>query len=97
MKVIIKDRWENKPPKEEDVEVLFECNHVEDTKYYDTIENVKFSDDFHILVIRNNNSCYGFSTLWDNGDGTYHYDGFGNSGACSIVTALLQEKLKEQQ
>ena len=90
MKVIIKDQWANKSPQVEDVEVLFQCKHVEDRKIYKNLEDVEFID-FNILIVRNDNSHYGFSCLWDNRDGTYHYDGLGHSGASSIITALLQK------
>ena len=91
--VIVKDRWSNKKPKVEKVEVLFECNHVKSTEFNKNLETVEFTD-FHILVVRFDNSVYGYATLWGNGDGTYHYDGIGHSGACSIITALLQEYLR---
>ena len=90
MKVIIKDQWANKSPQVEDVEVLFQCKHVEDRKIYKNLEDVEFID-FDILLVRNENSQYGFSCLWSNGDETYHYDGIGHSGASSIITALLQK------
>lgn len=90
MKVTIKDNWGNKHPKIEDVEILFKCKHVDDRKIYKKLEDVKFKD-FNILIVRNDNSQYGFSCLWDNRDGTYHYDGLGHSGASSIITALLQK------
>ena len=81
--------------KEEDVEVLFKCKHVEDTKIYDKVEDVKFCD-YNIIIARPKYAtCYGFYCLWDNGDGTYHKDGLGHSGACSIITALLQIKDRE--
>lgn len=84
---------------EKEYDVLFECNHVEDTKSYDKLEDVKFCD-YHIIIVRNphGKSPYGFSLLWDNRDGTYSFEGTGHSGAASIITALLQEnmKLKEE-
>ena len=52
MKVIIKDQWSNKSPQVEDVEVLFQCKHVEDRKIYKNLEDVEFID-FNILIVRN--------------------------------------------
>ena len=82
--------------KEEDVEVLFKCKHVEDTENYDKVEDVKFCD-YNIIIARPKHpTCYGFYCLWDNGDGTYERNGLGHSGACSIITALLQ-KIKDME
>lgn len=82
--------------KVESIKALFRCNHVEDTENYDKLEDVKYCDYKIILARPKHPTCYGFYCLWDNGDGTYSRDGLGHSGACSIITALLQ-KLKDYE
>ena len=77
---------------EKEVMILYRAKHVEDRKLYKDIRDVKFLENTDILIIENKNSCYGFSVLWlkDKVNKIYEYDGFGHSGAASVVTHLLQ-------
>lgn len=78
---------------EEEVKVLFECKHVEDTKLYPNLQSVKFDPTSGYLLIENNESPYGFSVLWlvDRKNKIYEWEGFGHSGAASVICALLQK------
>ena len=60
------------------------------------LKDVKFDKTSEYILIENPNSCYGFAVLWlkDRKNKIYEYDGFGHSGACSVVCSLLQ-KLRE--
>lgn len=94
--------------------ILFRCKHIDDTAAYDMMcegieikpENAPVSD-FELMLIENTNSPFGFSLVCkrNNKEDVWEHSGFGNSGACSIVTALLKqltcksqecEELKEQ-
>ena len=85
--------------KEEEVTPIYKCHHVEDRKYYATLKDVEFDETSEYILIENPNSCYGFSALWlkDRKNKIYEYDGFGHSGACSIVSALLKELTNKEQ
>ena len=81
---------------EEEITPIYKCHHVDDTEYYPKLKDVKFDETSEYILIENPNSCYGFSALWlkDKKNKIYEYDGFGHSGACSVVCSLLQ-KLSE--
>ena len=83
---------------EEEIAPIYKCHHVEDSKYYPTLKDVQFDETSEYILIENPNSCYGFSALWlkDKKNKIYEYDGFGHSGACSVVCSLLQKLIKEQ-
>lgn len=82
-----------------DCKILFSCKHIDDTAAYDmmcegieiTPENAPVSD-FELMLIENTNSPFGFSFVCkrNNKEDVWEQSGFGNSGACSIVTALLK-------
>lgn len=83
-----------------DCKILFRCKHIDDTAAYDmmcegieiTPENAPVSD-FELMLIENTNSPFGFSFVCkrNNKENVWEQSGFGNSGACSIVTALLKQ------
>jgi len=89
-------------------EVLFECNSVDALASYKMIrEGVEITPDntpvfnhFDIKLIAEPRSPYGFSSLFKRNKNIdeWEYMGFGHSGACSVVTALLkqlQRKIKQ--
>lgn len=85
--------------------VLFSCFHVDELTAYEMIKNKEQLTpinapigDLEMALIANPQSPYGFSAIskWDKDK--WEYMGLGNSGACSIVTALLKElQAKEQE
>lgn len=84
----------------EGCEILFECGSVEDLASYDMIKkNIKITpenapvDDYDIRLIANPHSPYGFSSIFKRNKNVdeWEYMGFGHSGACSVVTALLKQ------
>ena len=99
----------------EDCKILFRCNHIDDLAAYNMIRNgIKITPenapigDFELMLIENTDSPFGFSSVCkrNNKEDVWEYSGFGHSGACSIVTALLKrlarktqecEELKEEQ
>ena len=94
MKVKVQDmNWEIT---EEEITPIYRCHHVNDRKYYPTLNDVEFDETSEYILIENPDSCYGFSALWlkDRKNKIYEYVGFGHSGACSVVCSLLQ-KLSE--
>lgn len=95
MKVKIQDNF-NGEITEEEITPIYRCHHVNDRKYYPTLKDVEFDESSEYILIENPDSCYGFSALWlkDRKNKIYEYDGFGHSGACSVVCSLLQ-KLSE--
>lgn len=84
---------------EREITPLFICNHVKDDRYYSSIENVQFDKESEIILVKEDNACYGFSVLWlrDRKNKIYEWDGFGHSGAASVVCALLQKNIKEEK
>ncbi len=92
MKVKVRSTISNKVTTEE-VELLFRCQHVEDSKLYPSFDMVEFDESSEYLLVENNNSPYGFSALWlvDRKKKIYEWSGFGHSGAASVICALLQE------
>jgi hypothetical protein len=84
----------------EGCEILFECGSVDDLASYDMIKkNIKITpenapvDDYDIRLIANPHSPYGFSSIFKRNKNVdeWEYMGFGHSGACSVVTALLKQ------
>lgn len=96
MKVKIQHHF-NDEIKQEEVIPIYKCHHVQDRKCYPTLKDVEFDETSEYILIENPNSCYGFSALWlkDRKNKIYEYDGFGHSGACSIVSSLLKELTKQ--
>ena len=92
MKVKIQDNF-NGTITEEEIIPIYKCRHVNDRKHYSSLKDVKFDKTTEYILIENPNSCYGFSALWlkDRKNKIYEYDGFGHSGACSVVCSLLQK------
>lgn len=84
---------------EEEITPIYKCHHVDDRKYYLELKDVKFDKGSEYILIENPNSCYGFSALWlkDRKNKIYEYDGFGHSGACSVICSLLQEVVKKNK
>lgn len=86
--------------------ILFRCKHIDDTAAYDMMcegieikpENAPVSD-FELMLIENTNSPFGFSLVCkrNNKEDVWEHSGFGNSGACSIVTALLKQLARKTQ
>lgn len=82
-------------------EVLFECNSVDDLASFKMIregvevtpDNAPTFDIFDIKLIAEPRSPYGFSSLFKRNENIdeWEYMGFGHSGACSVVTALLKQ------
>lgn len=95
MKVKIQNYF-NDEITEKEITPIYRCHHVNDIKYYPTLKDVKFDETSEYILVENPNSCYGFSALWlvDRKNKIYEYDGFGHSGACSVICSLLQ-KLKD--
>lgn len=95
MKVKIQDSFGGEISVEE-VTPIYRCHHVNDRKYYPTLNDVEFDGTTEYILVENPNSCYGFLALWliDRKNKIYEYSGFGHSGASSIVCSLLQ-KLKD--
>ncbi|MBS5801481.1 MAG: hypothetical protein KIC80_00505 [Brachyspira sp.] len=81
--------------------ILFECNSVDDLASYKMIRegveitphNAPVFNKFDIKLIAAPNSPYGFSSLFKRNENIneWEYMGFGHSGACSVVTALLKQ------
>lgn len=84
---------------EEEVKPIFKCKHVEDTKFYPSLGDVKFDETSEYIIVENPDSCYGFAALWlkDRKNKIYEWDGFGHSGACSVICSLLQELDKKDK
>lgn len=82
-------------------EVLFECNSVDDLASFKMIregveitpDNAPVFNNFDIKLIAEPRSPYGFSSLFKRNENIdeWEYMGFGHSGACSVVTALLKQ------
>ena len=91
----------------EDCKILFRCKHIDDLAAYNMIRNgIKITPenapigDFELMLIENTDSPFGFSSVCkrNNKEDVWEYSGFGHSGACSIVTALLKRlDLKTQE
>lgn len=83
---------------EEEVIPIYRCHHVNDRKYYPELKEVKFIKESEYIIVESPNSCYGFSALWlkDRKNKIYEWDGFGHSGACSVICSLLQEVVKNE-
>ena len=98
MKVKIQHTFNGKIT-EEEITPIYMCHHVKGYKPYPTLNEVKFDETTEYILIENHNSSYGFSALWlkDKKNKIYEYDGFGHSGACSIVCSLLQKLIKDKQ
>lgn len=86
--------------------ILFRCKHINDLKAYDMIRNgIKITpenapvDDFDLMLIENTDSPFGFSSVCkrNSKENVWEYSGFGHSGACSIVTALLKQLARKTQ
>lgn len=81
--------------------ILFECNSVDDLASFImmragveiTPDNAPVFDNFNIRLIAEPRSPYGFSSLFKRNENIdeWEYMGFGHSGACSVVTALLKQ------
>ena len=92
--------------KKEKVNILFECNHIEDIEAFDMIkQGIEITPqnapvgDFKIKIISNNHSPYGFSSICSRSKKSedWEYMGFGHSGACSVTTALLKALQRKEQ
>lgn len=90
----------------EDCKILFRCNHIDDLAAYNMIRNgIKITPenapigDFELMLIENTDSPFGFSSVCkrNNKEDVWEYSGFGHSGACSIVTALLKRLARKTQ
>lgn len=97
MKVKIQHTFNGKIT-EEEITPIYICRHVKGYKPYPTLKEVKFDETTEYILIENPNSSYGFSVLWlkDKKNKIYEYDGFGHSGACSVVCSLLQELIRKE-
>lgn len=84
---------------EEEVTPIYRCHHVNGFKIYPTLKDVQFNKTSEYILIENPDSCYGFSALWlkDKKNKIYEYDGFGHSGACSVICSLLQKLIQENE
>ena len=89
-----------------DCKILFRCNHIDDLAAYNMIRNgIKITPenapigDFELMLIENTDSPFGFSSVCkrNNKEDVWEYSGFGHSGACSIVTALLKRLARKTQ
>ena len=87
-------------------EILFECGSVDELASYDMIKkNIKITpeiapvDDYDIRLIANPQSPYGFTSIFKRNKNVdeWEYMGFGHSGACSVVTALLKQLARKTQ
>lgn len=85
--------------KKEKVNILFECNHIDDLQAYEMIKNgIEITPEnapicnFKIKIVSNKKSPYGFYTIFqkDPKKDEWEYMGTGNSGASSLITALLK-------
>ena len=63
MKVKIQDNF-NGEITEEEITPIYRCHHVNDRKYYPTLNDVEFDETSEYILIENPDSCYGFSALW---------------------------------
>lgn len=61
-------------------------------------ENAPISD-FELMLIENTDSPFGFSSICKRNkkEDVWEYSGFGNSVACSVVTALLKQLARKTQ
>ncbi|MCM1339401.1 MAG: hypothetical protein NC191_06995 [Muribaculaceae bacterium] len=92
--------------KNKECKILFSCKHIDDSAAFDlirkgikiTTENAPVGD-FELMLIENTNSPYGFSSICkrNNNKDVWEYSGFGHSGACSIVTALLKQLARKTE
>lgn len=85
--------------KKEKVNILFECNHIDDLQAYEMVKNrIEITPEnapicnFKIKIVSNTKSPYGFYTIFqkDPKKDEWEYIGMGNSGASSLITALLK-------
>lgn len=90
----------------EDCKILFRCKHIDYLAAYDMIRNgIKITPenapigDFELMLIENTDSPFGFSSVCkrNNKEDVWEHSGFGHSGACSIVTALLKRLDRKTQ
>lgn len=83
---------------EEEISPIYKCHHVDDRRCYSGLKDVKFVKESEYILIENPNSCYGFAVLWlkDRKNKIYEYEGFGHSGASSVICSLLQEVTKSK-
>lgn len=92
--------------KKKDCKILFRCKHIDTMTAYDmmcegieiTPENAPISD-FELMLIENTDSPFGFSSVCkrNNKKDVWKNSRFGNSVACSIVTALLKQLICKTQ
>lgn len=87
--------------KKRKVNILFECNHIDDLQAYELIKNrIGITPEnapicnFKIKIVSNTKSPYGFYTIFqkDPKKDEWEYMGIGNSGASSLITALLKAR-----
>lgn len=78
--------------------VLFRCHHVDELTAYKMIRNKEKITpdnvpicDLEMALIAYPESPYGFTVISKDNKEEWEYMGFGHSGACSIVAALLKE------
>lgn len=76
-----------------DVNIIYTAKHVNDRRFYDSLDDVEFLDDTEILLIAEERSQYGYSVLYlkDKVNKIYEYYGFGDSAASSIVSYMLKD------
>lgn len=87
----------------EQSKTLFECNHINERANYNLIKEGlgitpqnAITSNFKLKLIACSDSPYGFAACCLRGD-KWEYSGFGDTGACSVVVALLKELQKTQQ
>lgn len=79
--------------------VLFECRHIDDLAKVDTSSSTPIFDndsDFRIQLVEYKGNNYKFATRYFR-NGKWEYNGFGHSGAASVVSALLDENQRLKQ